>query len=73
MSVRIHAAIAIDHEYLDRKSKNDLLSHTFWTSLHLDQLIRHKYDTIREYGVLLREIRQTEKGTESHFIKRYCE
>ena len=64
MSVRIHAAIAIDHEYLDRKSKNDLLSHTFWTSLHLDQLKsqpRHKYDTIREYDVLLREIRQNGK------------
>ncbi|XP_041349398.1 modulator of apoptosis 1-like [Gigantopelta aegis] len=56
--------LAIDYHCLDRNSKNDLLRHKFWISLKSDQLksqTRHKYDTIKEYDELMREIRQVEK------------
>jgi len=55
---------AIDGGYLQRKAKNELLRHKFWTSLYSDKLksqTRHKYDTIQDYDVLLRELRKIEK------------
>ncbi|XP_041374662.1 uncharacterized protein LOC121387570 [Gigantopelta aegis] len=55
---------AINCSDLDRHSKNDLLRHKFWTPLNCEKLksqTRHKYDTIREYDDLLREIRKVEK------------
>lgn len=55
---------AIDQGYMDNKAKNELLRHKFWTSLNYPELqaqTRHKYDTIKEYDILLREIRKVEK------------
>ena len=55
---------AIDHGYLGKESKDDLLRHKFWTSLRCEKLksqTRHKYDTISSYDELLRELRQVEK------------
>lgn len=55
---------AYDNGSLNRASKNDLLRHKFWTSLHSDRLksqTRHKYDSITSYDHLLKEIRTVEK------------
>ncbi|XP_060080484.1 uncharacterized protein LOC132559870 [Ylistrum balloti] len=56
--------VAVEHGYLDRYSKSELLRHKFWTSLSSDRLksqTRHKYDTIKDFDLLLREIRRVEK------------
>ena len=55
---------AIDSGNLSQEAKNDLLRHKFWTSLQSERLksqTRHKYDTIKNYDDLLREIRMVEK------------
>ena len=55
---------AIEHGYMGKESKDDLLRHKFWTSLRCEKLksqTRHKYDTISSYDELLRELRQVEK------------
>lgn len=55
---------AINNGSMNRASKNDLLRHKFWTSLHSDKLksqTRHKYDSITSFNELLREIRTVEK------------
>ena len=56
--------VAIDHGFLPISQKNELLRHKFWTSLSSERLksqTRHKYDSIRNYDILLREIRTVEK------------
>ena len=53
---------AIDHDHIPRTSKNYL--HKFWTGLYSEKLksqTRHKYDTIADFDILLREIRQVDK------------
>ena len=55
---------AVDHGYLQKESKNDMLRHKFWQSLSSEKLksqTRHKYDTIFNFDMLLREIRMVEK------------
>ena len=45
-------------------ARNDLLRHKFWTGLHSDALkmqTRHKYDTVSDYNILLRDIRQVDQ------------
>ena len=45
-------------------ARNDLLRHKFWTGLHSEALkmqTRHKYDTISDYNILLRDIRQVDQ------------
>ena len=59
---------AIDNEHIARESKNDLLRHKFWTSLHSERLksqTRHKYDTVLSYEELLREIRMVDREISS--------
>lgn len=56
--------VAIENGHTDPNSKNEMLKHKFWTSLSSSSLksqTRHKYDTIRDYDTLLREIRKVEK------------
>ncbi|XP_033725339.1 uncharacterized protein LOC117315300 [Pecten maximus] len=56
--------VAVEHGYLDPFSKSELLRHKFWTSLSSDRLksqTRHKYDTIKDFDLLLREIRMVDK------------
>ena len=58
---------AVDHGYLQKESKNDMLRHKFWQSLSSEKLksqTRHKYDTIFNFDILLREIRMVEKQLE---------
>ena len=55
---------AVDHGYLQKEAKNDMLRHKFWQSLSSEKLksqTRHKYDTIVNFDMLLREIRMVEK------------
>ncbi|MCG7874804.1 MAG: hypothetical protein N0C90_00560, partial [Candidatus Thiodiazotropha endolucinida] len=43
--------------------KNDMLRNKFWTGLMDDRLknaSRHKYDSVRDFGELLREVRKIE-------------
>ena len=59
---------AIDNGHVARESKNDLLRHKFWTSLHSERLksqTRHKYDTVMSYDELLREIRMVDREISS--------
>ena len=45
-------------------ARNDLLRHKFWTGLHSDTLkmqTRHKYDSVLDYNILLRDIRQVDQ------------
>ena len=56
--------VAIENGYLEKSSKSDILRHTFWTSLTSEKLksqTHYKYDTIKDYDVLLRELRWVEK------------
>jgi len=45
-------------------ARNDLLRHKFWTGLssaNLKAQTRHKYDYVKDYDLLLREVRQVDK------------
>ena len=58
---------AVEHGYLEKDSKNDMLRHKFWQSLSSDKLksqTRHKYDTIPSFDQLLAELRIVEKQIE---------
>ena len=63
---------AVDHGYLQKESKNDMLRHKFWQSLSSEKLksqTRHKYDTIFSFDLLLREIRMVEKQLSTLLLK----
>ena len=61
---------AVEKGHVTATAKNDMLRNKFWTGLKDDQLknaSRHKYDTIKEFGELLKEVRKIEQelsGTE---------
>lgn len=58
---------AVEHGYLKKDAKNDMLRHKFWQSLSSDKLksqTRHKYDSITSFDQLLAEIRIVEKQIE---------
>ncbi len=52
--------VAIDKGHVSLHAKNDMLRSKFWTSLRNERLknqTRHKYDTVKNFDHLLREIR----------------
>ncbi|XP_060556168.1 uncharacterized protein LOC132716854 [Ruditapes philippinarum] len=56
----------IDKGQLPGLARNDILRHKFWTGLCSDMLkfqTRHKYDSLDDYNLLVREIRKVEKET----------
>ena len=56
----------IDKGQLPGLARNDILRHKFWTGLYSDMLkfqTRHKYDSLDDYNLLVREIRKVEKET----------
>jgi len=58
---------AVEHGYLEKPAKNEMLKHKFWQSLSSDKLkaqTRHKYDSIASFDQLLAEIRVVEKQIE---------
>lgn len=60
--------VAIDKGHVSIEAKDDMLRSKFWTSLRNERLkdqTRHKYDTVKTFDHLLREIRavEVEMGT----------
>ena len=54
---------AKDGSHLSMETRNEMLRCKFWTSLTSDQLksqTRHKYDTVKEYEQLIKEVRTVE-------------
>lgn len=52
--------LAIDNGHMSLHAKNDMLRSKFWTSLKNERLknqTRHKYDSLKSFDALLREIR----------------
>ena len=55
---------AVEKGHVTTTAKNDMLRNKFWTGLKDDQLknsSRRKYDTIEEFGELLKEVRKIEQ------------
>ena len=55
---------AVEKGHVEVKAKNDMLRNKFWTGLVDDRLknaSRHKYDTVKDFGELLREVRKIEQ------------
>ena len=52
-------------------AKNDLLRHKFWTGLQSESLklnTRHKYDSVMDYNLLLKEVRKVEKELSNTYM-----
>lgn len=57
---------AVERGYVSHVSRNDMLKNKFWTGLAGDKLknaTRHKFDTLSDFDLLLREVRQVEQET----------
>ena len=55
---------AVEKGHIAVSAKNDMLRNKFWTGLVDDRLknaSRHKYDTVKDFGELLREVRKIEQ------------
>ena len=55
---------AVEKRHVEVKAKNDMLRNKFWTGLIDDRLknaSRHKYDTVKNFEELLREVRKIEQ------------
>lgn len=56
--------VAVQEGHINSEAKNDMLRSKFWTSLRSERLksqTRHKFDTIKTFDLLLREIRVVEQ------------
>lgn len=55
---------AVEKGHVTLSAKNDMLRNKFWTGLKDDRLknaSRHKYDSIKDFGELLKEVRKIEQ------------
>jgi hypothetical protein len=66
-SVRLEHLLCQTNLYLDKDTKNDMLRNRLWSGLRDSQLrniSRYKYELVRDFSVLRRELRQMEQELE---------
>lgn len=68
-SLRLERLLTNANLDLDRQSKNDMLRNRLWSGLRDDELrnvTRYKFESISDFNILRRELRQIEEDFKSH-------